>query len=274
MNEGNDAPGWRIPGATAGGSPVRWGIGDFLVAWIVGIVGATIAVVPFATDNGKIPIAGLVASLIGQSAATLGYLEFIARRKGRGSLASDFGFTIHARDAVWILVGLATSLGLGLLLLPISQLAGSGSGQEVVKEFERSQGVTRVLFAVGVVVLAPMIEELIYRGLLLRSLLRRTTPAWSIFASGVLFGLAHVVLDPGAYTALPALAAVGVISAVLAVRSGSLSKSVFFHAGFNLLTTIQIFAVVSRTHGAIDPRSSPDLRKRPIILLSSSRNGG
>jgi len=249
VNQVNGAPGWRIPGARSGGSPVRWGVGDFLIAWVVGIVGATIAVVPFTTANGKIPVAGLVASLIGQSAATLAYLEFIVRRKGRGSLAADLGFTLHARDAVWTVVGLGTSLGLGLLLLPISQLAGSGSGQEVVKEFERSQGITRILFAIGVVVLAPIMEELIYRGLLLRSLLRRTTPVWAIFISGVVFGLAHVVLDPGAYTALPALAAVGVISAVLAVRSGSLSRSVFFHAGFNLLTTIQIFAVVTRAHG-------------------------
>jgi uncharacterized protein len=247
VNEGNDAPGWRIPGATSGGSPVRWGLGDFVLAWVVGIIGATVAVVPFA-ENGKIPVAGLVASLLGQSAATLAFLEFIARRKGRGNLADDFGFVIHPRDAVWSLVGLGTSLGLGLLLLPISRIAGSGSGQEVVKEFERSQGTVRILFAIGVVVVAPMMEELVYRGLLLRSLLRRTTPAWAIFVSGTVFGLAHVVLDPGAYTALPALVAVGVISAVLAVRSGQLSRSVFFHAGFNLLTTIQIFAVVTRGH--------------------------
>ncbi len=233
---------------------VRWGLGDFLLAWFVGVIGATVAVVPFAigpfaNGNGTIPVTGLVASLLGQSAATLAFLEFISRRKGRGSLINDFGLVLHARDALWILVGLGTSLGLGLALLPISRLAGSGSGQEVVKEFQRSQGAVRVLLAIGVVVVAPVMEELVYRGLLLRSLLRRTTPACAIFVSGTIFGLAHVVLDPGAYTALPALVAVGVISAVLAVRSGQLSRSIFFHAGFNLLTTIQIFAVVTRGHG-------------------------
>jgi membrane protease YdiL (CAAX protease family) len=246
VTEGNGAPGWRIPGATAGASPVRWGIGDVLIAWFVGIVGATIAVVPFSTGNGEVPVAAHVASLIGQSVAILAFLELIARRKGRGGLRTDFGLALHARDAGWALVGLGVSLGLGLLLLPITQLAGDDSGQQVVKEFQRSQGAARILFAIGVVVLAPIVEELVYRGLLLRSLLRRMSPAWAVFVSGVVFGLAHVILDPGAYVALPALAAMGVISAVLAVRSGDLSRSIFFHAGFNLLTTIEILAVVHR----------------------------
>ena len=197
------------------------------------------------TGNGKIPVAGLVASMLGQSAATLAFLEFISRRKGRGTLGADFGFALHGRDAVWILAGLGTSFGLALLSLPISLLAGDGAGQEVVKEFERSQGTVQILFAIGVVVVAPIIEELLFRGLLLRSLLRRMSPAWAIFVCGVGFGVAHVVLDPGAYVALPALAAMGVISAVLAVRSGELSRSIFFHAGFNLLTTLQILAVLA-----------------------------
>jgi uncharacterized protein len=244
VNPGNDAPGWGIPGLGPGRSPIRWGLGDFFLAWVVGIIGATIAIIPFGTDDGTVPVAGLVASMLGQSAATLAFLEFISRRKGRGSLTADFGFSVRARDAVWILGGLGTSLGLGLLLLPISQLAGDDAGQEVVKQFQKAHGTVQILFAIGVVVVAPVIEELVYRGLLLRSLLRKMSPVGAIFVSGVVFGAAHVVLDPGAYVALPALAAMGVISAVLAVRSGDLSRSIFFHAGFNLLTTVQILAVV------------------------------
>jgi hypothetical protein len=244
VNSGNDAPGWGIPGLGASRSPIRWGLGDFFLAWVVGIIGATIAIVPFGTEDGKVPVAGLVASMLGQSAAMLGFLEYVARRKGRGSLAADFGFSVRAGDAVWILAGLGTSLALGFLLLPISLSAGDDAGQEVVKQFQQAQGTVQILFAIGVVVVAPVIEELVYRGLLLRSLLRRMSPAAAIFVSGVVFGGTHVVLDPGAYVAFPALAAMGVISAVLAVRSGELSRSIFFHAGFNLLTTVQILAVL------------------------------
>jgi membrane protease YdiL (CAAX protease family) len=243
VNSGNDAPGWGIPGLGASSSPVRWGLGDFFLAWVVGIIGATIAILPFGTENGTVPVSGLVASMLGQSAASLAYLELISRRKGRGSLAADFGLSVRARDAVWILVGLGTSLALGLILLPISLSAGDDAGQEVVRQFQKSQGTVEILFAIGVVVVAPVIEELLYRGLLLRSLLRKMSPVAAIFVSGVTFGAVHVVLDPGAYVALPALAAMGVISGILAVRSGDLSRSIFFHAGFNLLTTVQIIAV-------------------------------
>ena len=91
VNQGNGAPGWRIPGAKSGGSPVRWGLGDFLLAWVFGIIGATIAVVPFATENGKIPVAGLVASLLGQSAATLAFLEFIAAARAGAAWPTTSG---------------------------------------------------------------------------------------------------------------------------------------------------------------------------------------
>jgi membrane protease YdiL (CAAX protease family) len=42
---------------------------------------------------------------------------------------------------------------------------------------------------------------------------------------------------------LPALVALGCLCGVLAVRSGSLSRPILVHAGFNLLTTVQIVGV-------------------------------
>jgi membrane protease YdiL (CAAX protease family) len=55
----------------------------------------------------------------------------------------------------------------------------------------------------------------------------------------VSFALLHLV-DPsiGTVVALPALATVGVVSGVLAVRTGDLSRSILLHAGFNLVTVL------------------------------------
>jgi len=219
---------------------VRWGLGDFFLAAVVGIVGATIASIPFLDANGSLPVAGLVASMLGQAAATLGFLELIARVKGRGSLAADFGLALSWRDLGWAPAGLLFSIVAGLALLPVSWLAGDDAGQEVVKQFEQARGGVQIIFAVAVVVVAPLIEELVYRGVLLRSLLRRMSPAWAVFVSASIFGLAHVLFDPGAYVALPALVALGCLAAVLTVRSGNLSRAILLHAGFNLLATVQI----------------------------------
>jgi membrane protease YdiL (CAAX protease family) len=134
--------------------------------------------------------------------------------------------------------GALLEVGLALTLLPLQHLAG-GKTQEVVNELHNASGAKLVVLAVGAGMIAPVVEELLFRGLLLRALLRRmpATPAVGISAAS--FALLHLV-DPsiGTVVALPALATVGVVSGVLAVRTGDLSRSILLHAGFNLVTVI------------------------------------
>ena len=86
-------------------------------------------------------------------------------------------------------------------------------------------------------VLAPIFEELLFRGLLLRSLLRRM-PAWAaVVVSSVAFGVVHF-LDPATIPIVPALIGLGIVSAVLAIRSGGLLRSIALHMGFNLVTVV------------------------------------
>ena len=98
------------------------------------------------------------------------------------------------------------------------------------------------VLAVGAGVIAPVVEELLFRGMLLRALMRRMPAIPAIAVSGFTFGFVHWVLDPhfGTFIAVPALTAVGVVSGLFAVRSGDLSKSIFLHAGFNLLAILQV----------------------------------
>ncbi|MGH2475110.1 MAG: lysostaphin resistance A-like protein, partial [Candidatus Limnocylindrales bacterium] len=103
---------------------------------------------------------------------------------------------------------------------------------------------TLVLFAVLVVTVAPLAEELLFRGALLRALLRRTTPAWAMFVSALAFAAVHPLASPsiGSVIAVPGLFVLGMVSAGLAIRTGTLSASILLHAGFNLLTAISVVA--------------------------------
>ena len=83
-------------------------------------------------------------------------------------------------------------------------------------------------------------EELLFRGMLLRALMRRTTPAWAIFGSSLIFAVIHVVGDFGAGYVVPALLLLGLVSGYEAVRTGNLARSMLLHIGFNLLSTIFI----------------------------------
>jgi CAAX protease family protein len=233
---------------------LRWGIPDALLAWVAGFLGAVLALVVMAVyiaatrthipDSGvpkDLEVSALLLSLLAQNLAIIGGLAFISRSKGLGSLRADFGLRIRPRDLAWIAAGLGLSLVAGWMLLPITELAGlRDSSQEVVKQFENANGIEVPLFALGVVLLAPLAEELLFRGALLRGLLRRTDPTRAIFVSALAFALVHVLLDPETVYYVPAFLLLGLVSGWRATKTGDLSQSVMLHVGFNLLASILI----------------------------------
>lgn len=234
---------------------LRWGLPDAALAWVIGFVCAFVALLPLlaiAAGRSDAPVTGLpddlevsgiLASLVAQSIGVIVALAFIGRSKGRGGLGADFGFAIRPRDIAWAPVGVGIALVAGWLLWPITELADlKGSSQEVVRQFEDANGFEIPIFALSVVLLAPLAEELLFRGALLRGLLRRTTPGWAVFGSALVFALVHVLGDPDSYYYVPAFLALGLVSGWRAVRTGNLSQSIFLHAGFNLLATVLILA--------------------------------
>jgi membrane protease YdiL (CAAX protease family) len=235
---------------------LRWGIPDALLAWLAGFLGALLALVVMAVyiaatrthvpDDGipkDLEVPALLLSLLAQNLAIIGALAFIARTKGLGSLRTDFGLRILPRDLAWVAAGLLLSLVAGWMLLPITELAGlKDSSQEVVKQFESANGIEVPLFALGVVLLAPLAEELLFRGALLRGLLRRTDPTRAVFVSALAFALVHVLLDPETIYYVPAFLLLGLVSGWRATKTGNLSQSVMLHVGFNLLASILIVA--------------------------------
>jgi membrane protease YdiL (CAAX protease family) len=230
-------------GSAAPGQHIGWGLGDAVVAFVLSLLAASIAELPF-LQHGRLPthleVPAALVSLTAQTAAAIAYLV-AASRKGLGSLRADFGLGVSPRDAGWFVVGFAISALSGLLVAPIVDAGHlTDTSQDVVRLFQRSHGVDSVFFSLAVLVIAPVGEELLFRGALLRSLLRRTTPATAVWISGLIFALVHVVLDPGAGFAVPALLLLGLVSGWRAVKTGSLSESILLHAGFNLLAVVQI----------------------------------
>jgi len=81
------------------------------------------------------------------------------------------------------------------------------------------------------------VEELVFRGLLLRAVERKLGVWWGIGISAAVFALFHYT---GSETLpiLPALFVVGAVLGLVAVRTGRLGASMVVHAGFNLLPAI------------------------------------
>jgi membrane protease YdiL (CAAX protease family) len=168
---------------------------------------------------------------------------YVSRMKGQRSLARDFGFRIRLADAKALVVGATLEVLLTLALIPILHLDPKAKNQALLRDLDKHRDAgTVILFFVGAVIFAPLVEELLFRGVLLRGLLRKVEPATAVLISAVIFALVHYLGDPNTLPFLPALAGLGAVLAVVALRSGDLSASIFIHAGFNLTTTVLFLA--------------------------------
>jgi len=226
-------------GARPVASPVRWGLGDFcwiylplpLLALLGKLAGGDSS--DASTESATALTVAITAGI--QYLYWGGGLWFVSRRKGRGSLEADFGVTVQTRR-MWALVGgVGLQIALGLLVLPLVRIVDND--QAVVEEIRDSSGAKLVVLVVIAGFVAPLLEEVLFRGLLLRSLRRRVSVEWAIAISAFLFASAHLVdLSMGSLAIVPALFALGLISGYAAVRTGDLSVSIPLHMGFNLLT--------------------------------------
>ena len=91
------------------------------------------------------------------------------------------------------------------------------------------------LLAMTAVVLAPLFEEVIFRGTLLPVLARRTGSLTGVMLSGLLFGMAHISIGE-----LAPLTVLGIGLALLRLSSGRLFPCVLMHALWNAVTFVNL----------------------------------
>jgi membrane protease YdiL (CAAX protease family) len=108
---------------------------------------------------------------------------------------------------------------------------------------QRPNGIGLLLLALLVTaVAAPICEEIFFRGMLFR-LLRTRVPLWAaVLVSAVAFGLAHA--SPVVSLALlPTFMFMGIVLALVYVRTGWLTNSILLHGLSNAIATVVAFNV-------------------------------
>src|SRR5262245_49451762 len=148
---------------------IRWGLGDAAWIYVAGILGAGVLGVigaGIAHDVSGKPASALTTALsfFGQYAVWIVGMVYISRKKGRGTLLQDFGFVAHARDAWVLVVGVALEIALGLMVYPLVSLAHHEK-QTVVEDLKNSSGAKLTVIIIAAGLLAPITEELFFRGL-------------------------------------------------------------------------------------------------------------
>lgn len=111
--------------------------------------------------------------------------------------------------------------------------------ENVFLEFANQNG----LFSfIAIVIAAPVLEELVFRGIILNGLLRRYSPAKSILISSIQFGIVH--LNPWQF--ISALI-IGVFSGWVYYRTGKLTLSILIHMVNNLIGFVGLYFMDAET---------------------------
>jgi membrane protease YdiL (CAAX protease family) len=99
------------------------------------------------------------------------------------------------------------------------------------------------LFAIAAVVMAPFCEETLFRGLVLRALMRRYGFIVAAIASSAIFGLAHAYEEPnlGAGILITiAMATFGTMQCILVRLTGRLAPAIGVHMTFNAISMLAV----------------------------------
>ncbi len=172
-------------------------------------------------------IAIALSSLVLYGWQALAAWLFSLRSAGRSLVL--WGFRRPTRAYFWVVpTGLAGVYAAGV----IHDVIVHPKQQAIVSAFPHT-AVGAAMFVLVAVIMAPLFEEILFRGFLFRGLANSFGWVWGAVISGGIFGAAHLQLD----VFLP-LAALGFVLAWAYHRTGSLWTNITMHALFNTIAVL------------------------------------
>jgi uncharacterized protein len=237
---------------------VFYAVIGFLVGQIMGAIFGEVAGILAGKDaaqmkaitNASVPPEWYVVStLVGLWFGFVGAPWLASRTQGTRHFVSDLGIRFQPIDAIGIFIGVGGQIVVAIMYAPfIKHIHDFNAPSQ--KLTGGSHGGGFLIIALATVLLAPFMEELFFRGLLFRALLRLFSPSGispgtarmvgvvlAVIVDGLLFGLAH-----GEWVQFAGLAFFGMVLAAVSFRTGRLGMNMIAHASFNLVAVIGILA--------------------------------
>lgn len=172
-------------------------------------------------------IAGKEISFLIYYLSAMGAAFWIAHRK-RENRTSVRGYDLNFSSAkVIILVSIAAiAILIGISVPVVSLIPMPEFVQRILLEHASRNG---VFSFIAIVIAAPILEELIFRGIVLNGLLQKYSPLKSILISSVLFGVVH--LNPWQFVSA---FVIGVFSGWVYYKTRKITLSIMIHLTNNL----------------------------------------
>lgn len=222
------------------------------------------------------PVALYVAllALVGYG-PSLWWCRFASSRWGTGDLGRDIGFTFRFADLGWgpvIWIGaIGAEIAVAAIVIALGiPLTGNTEGMSEISA-DRTYVVALVITAM---IAAPVVEEMVFRGVVMSGLRSRLPMTAVVVVQGLLFGVAHI--DPvrglGNVGLAFVLSGVGIAFGVSSALLRRLGPSMVAHALFNGAVLLVVLTGVAdrvrdasassdsdRAHVEIDVVDQPDV---------------
>jgi membrane protease YdiL (CAAX protease family) len=239
----------------------RWflfALAGFLVGQIVALIFGSVAGSLAGKSAGQMKIIEaanvppewyVVSTLLGLWVGFIGAPWLASRAQGTRHFFADLGVRFRLVDLLGIAIGVGGQLLVIVLYAPFQHDIHNFNAPSQ-KLTGASHGSGFLITALCLVIFAPMAEEIFFRGLLFKALVRLFTPlsttangprvagvVVAVVVDGLLFGLAH-----GEWVQLAGLAIFGAILATTSYRTGRLGMNMVAHSSFNLVAVLAILA--------------------------------
>ena len=215
-------------------------VGVAFATWLAGWLGGNVLASVFLGVSGKQHL----ATNLRPGWVTLGLslclwvpqlvaLFVVSRNFASGAPFVDYKLAFRPIDLVGIPIGLACQMLLVGLYWPLRHAWPSTFSQKALEENARDlyrsvHGIWIAVLVVLIAVAAPIVEELVYRGLIHAALMRKLSTPVAVIASAAFFALIH--FRP---IELPGLFAFGVVLAICLSKTGRIGMSIAAHMTFN-----------------------------------------
>ena len=233
----------REPFRTLPQSAAWWG----LVVTVGALVGARLGLEFLGRFDWPIVVYAALAALLGYG-PMVAYCLWASRRWGTGDLGTDVGVRVRWADLgwgplIWLSAwvgGIAAAIVVLALRVPIK------SNTEGIDRYTGDRGVL-IAFLIVAVLVAPVVEELMFRGVVMRGL-ASIAPVWlAVVGQGAFFGAAHA--DPvrgwGNAGLILVLGAVGAVFGAAAFLLRRIGPTIIAHALYNAAVMVIVLLVSS-----------------------------
>ncbi len=203
----------------------------------VGLIGALTG----AAGRAVLPFYNLATTIVFYG-VLLAVVVFFATRHG-GRVWRELGLR---RPPWWVFplmpaLALALQFATALLSTALSPLLGGMTNPQGCS-ISQGFGQDAYLGVIAIVLIAPVVEEITFRGFIYGGLRGRLGTTWAVVVSSLVFALSHTLSVGGSILLLgPALVIAGGALALVYQRSRSLYPGMVLHGSFNLIAVILIF---------------------------------